>query len=110
MQYKFTKRAEKALQIADNLAIQFGHQYIGTEHLLIAKTHPRHRPSHLCVGNDILPDIPGHISKIEAPMDAVFDANALTFKAALRKAVDHGVDLCHLIGGGDISRHFILIV
>ena len=34
MQYKFTKRAEKALQIADNLAIQFGHQYIGTEHLL----------------------------------------------------------------------------
>lgn len=34
MQYKFTNRAEKALQIANEIATTLGHSYIGTEHLL----------------------------------------------------------------------------
>ena len=34
MQYKFTNRAEKALQIANEIATSLGHSYIGTEHLL----------------------------------------------------------------------------
>ena len=34
MPYKFTARAEKALEISNEIAIEFGHNYIGTEHLL----------------------------------------------------------------------------
>lgn len=34
MIYKFTKRAEKAIEIANEIAMEFGHNYIGTEHLL----------------------------------------------------------------------------
>ena len=34
MTYKFTGRAEKALEISNEIAIKFGHNYIGTEHLL----------------------------------------------------------------------------
>ena len=34
MQYKFTNRAEKAIQIANTTAAELGHSYIGTEHLL----------------------------------------------------------------------------
>ena len=34
MMYKFTKRAEKAIEIANKIALDFGHNYIGTEHLL----------------------------------------------------------------------------
>ena len=34
MQYKFTNRAEKAIQIANTTATELGHNYIGTEHLL----------------------------------------------------------------------------
>ena len=34
MPYKFTERAEKALEISNEIAIEFGHNYIGTEHLL----------------------------------------------------------------------------
>lgn len=34
MIYKFTKRAEKAIQIANEIASELGHNYIGTEHLL----------------------------------------------------------------------------
>ncbi len=34
MTYKFTNRAKKALEMADDLALELGHNYIGTEHLL----------------------------------------------------------------------------
>lgn len=34
MTYKFTKRAEKAIEIANDIAGTLGHNYIGTEHLL----------------------------------------------------------------------------
>ncbi len=32
--YKFTSRAQKALEISNETAIEFGHNYIGTEHIL----------------------------------------------------------------------------
>ena len=34
MMYKFTSRAEKAINIANEIAAELGHNYIGTEHLL----------------------------------------------------------------------------
>ena len=34
MEYKFTKSAENAIQYANDIAIEFKHNYIGTEHLL----------------------------------------------------------------------------
>ena len=34
MVYKFTNRAEKALEIANDLSTELGHNYIGTEHIL----------------------------------------------------------------------------
>ena len=34
MTYKFTNRAQKAVEFANDIAIELGHSYIGTEHLL----------------------------------------------------------------------------
>ena len=34
MIYKFTARAEKALELANEIALELGHNYIGTEHIL----------------------------------------------------------------------------
>ena len=34
MTYKFTKKAEKAIQIAESTAIELKHNYVGTEHIL----------------------------------------------------------------------------
>ena len=34
MTYKFTNRAKKAIEMANELAIELGHNYIGTEHIL----------------------------------------------------------------------------
>ena len=34
--YKFTEKAEKVIKISEDVAKEFGHNYIGTEHLLVA--------------------------------------------------------------------------
>ena len=34
MKYKFTKSSENVLEIANELANELGHNYIGTEHIL----------------------------------------------------------------------------
>ena len=34
MVYKFTNRAEKAIEMAQEIAAELGHNYVGTEHLL----------------------------------------------------------------------------
>ena len=36
MSYKFTNKAEKVIQIATDIAAELGHNYIGTEHILLA--------------------------------------------------------------------------
>ena len=38
MTYKFTNRAQNVIEIANNIAIELGHNYIGTEHLLYGLT------------------------------------------------------------------------
>ena len=38
MIYKFTNRAKKAIELANELAIELGHNYIGTEHILYGLT------------------------------------------------------------------------
>ncbi len=34
MTYSFTNRAKKAIELADSLAVELGHNYVGTEHIL----------------------------------------------------------------------------
>ena len=34
MTYKFTNSAQRAIEIANDVAIELGHNYIGTEHIL----------------------------------------------------------------------------
>ena len=34
MMYSFTNRAKKAIDIANEVAMELGHNYIGTEHIL----------------------------------------------------------------------------
>lgn len=34
--YKFTERAEKAIKLSEDIAKEFSHNYVGTEHLLVA--------------------------------------------------------------------------
>ena len=38
MVYKFTSRAQKAIEIANEIAVELGHNYVGTEHILYGLT------------------------------------------------------------------------
>ena len=38
MEYKFTNSAQNVLEIAKEIAIELGHNYIGTEHILYGLT------------------------------------------------------------------------
>ena len=38
MIYKFTSRAQKAIEIANEIAVELGHNYVGTEHILYGLT------------------------------------------------------------------------
>ena len=35
MSYKFTSSAERVLEIANDIALELGHNYVGTEHILV---------------------------------------------------------------------------
>ena len=37
MIYKFTNKAKKVIEIANDISIELGHNYIGTEHILKAQ-------------------------------------------------------------------------
>lgn len=63
MTYKFTNRAKKAIELANEAAIELGHNYIGTEHVLYGLTKEGSGVASKVLGNqEVSPD--GVIDKI----------------------------------------------
>ena len=63
MTYKFTNRAKKAIELANEVAIELGHNYIGTEHVLYGLAKEGSGVASKVLGNqEVTPD--GVIDKI----------------------------------------------
>lgn len=63
MTYKFTNRAQKAIELANEVAIELGHNYIGTEHILYGLAKEGSGVASKVLGNqEVTPD--GIIDKI----------------------------------------------
>ncbi len=63
MTYKFTNRAQKAIELANEVAIELGHNYIGTEHILYGLAKEGNGVASKVLGNqEVSPD--GVIDKI----------------------------------------------
>ncbi len=63
MTYKFTNRAKKAIELANEAAIELGHNYIGTEHILYGLAKEGSGVASKVLGNqEVTPD--GIIDKI----------------------------------------------
>ena len=63
MTYKFTNRAKKAIELANEAAIELGHNYIGTEHILYGLAKEGSGVASKVLGNqEVTPD--GVIDKI----------------------------------------------
>ena len=57
MTYKFTNRAQKAIELANEAAIELGHNYIGTEHILYGLTKEGSGVASKVLGNqEVTPD------------------------------------------------------
>ncbi len=57
MTYKFTNRAKKAIELANEVAIELGHNYIGTEHILYGLAKEGNGVAYKVLGNqEVTPD------------------------------------------------------
>ena len=76
MVYKFTARAEKALEIANELALELGHNYIGTEHIFYGLAAEGTGVASKVLENQnvtdeaILQDVQEHIKRTKNKLDA----------------------------------------
>ncbi len=110
MDYKFTKSANKALELASEIAIKLGHNYVGTEHLLYGlaeeKTGVAGRvlEKQDITSEKILDDIEGLIGKNEDGVD-----KTLGFTPRSKKVFENAFKESKKIDSDYIGTEHILI-
>ncbi len=58
MTYKFTNRAKKAIELANVAAIELGHNYVGTEHILYGLAKEGSGVASKVLGNqEVMPEV-----------------------------------------------------
>ena len=109
MTYKFTNRAKKAIELANEAAIELGHNYIGTEHVLYGLTKEGSGVASKVLGNqEVTPD--GVIDKIveligqEEPM-----TETLGFTPRTKRVIENAFIEARKLGYNYIGTEHLLI-
>ncbi len=109
MTYKFTNRAKKAIELANEVAIELGHNYIGTEHILYGLTKEGSGVASKVLRNqDVIPD--GVIDKIveligqEEPI-----TETLGFTPRTKRVIENAFIEARKLGYNYIGTEHILI-
>ncbi len=109
MTYKFTNRAKKAIELANEAAIELGHNYIGTEHILYGLTKEGMGVASKVLGNqEVTPD--GIIDKIveligqEAPI-----TQTLGFTPRTKRVIENAFMEARKLGYNYIGTEHLLI-
>ena len=109
MTYKFTNRAKKAIEIANDCAIELGHNYIGTEHILYGLAKEGNGVASKVIGNQsITPDM--IIDKIvelignEAPIE-----DTLGFTPRTKRVIENAFIESRKLGYNYIGTEHLLI-
>ena len=111
MMYKFTNRAEKALELAAELAAEFGHNYIGTEHLLygLAKEGTG-VASKVLEMQDITPDkIAEEIDTLIGRGDEIEDVSNIGFTPRSKRVIENAFIEARKLGSEFIGTEHLLI-
>ncbi len=110
MQRNFTKSAEKALDHAKKIAKSLGHNYVGTEHILLGLLKAPGVAGEVLKENGVEAD---KIKELIEEMIAVGDQTVLTkdieFTPRARKIIDKSVDEAERLGAGSVGTEHILI-
>lgn len=109
MTYKFTNRAKKAIEIASNVAMELGHNYIGTEHVLYGLSKEGSGIAYKVLENqgitsDMIIDKIVELLGNEAPIDGTFG-----FTPRTKRVIENSFIEARKLGFNYIGTEHLLI-
>jgi len=111
MIYKFTKRAEKALELAGDLAAEFGHNYIGTEHILYGLSKEGNGvASQVLLLQDVTPEkIAEKIEGLIGKGDVIEDKGDIGFTPRSKRVIENAFMEARKLNSEFIGTEHLLI-
>ena len=111
MYYKFTARAEKALEYAQEIAMGLGHNYIGTEHLLYGLVEEGTGVASKVLQNQGLTSekVKQSIEEIVGVGDEIEDANQISFTPRSKRVIENAFLEARRLGTEYIGTEHLLI-
>ena len=111
MYYKFTTRAEKALEYAQEIAMELGHNYIGTEHLLYGLVEEGTGVASKVLQNQGLTSekVKQSIEEIVGVGDEIEDANQISFTPRSKRVIENAFLEARRLGTEYIGTEHLLI-
>ena len=111
MYYKFTARAEKALEYAQDIAMELGHNYIGTEHLLYGLIEEGTGVASKVLQNQNLTaeKVKQAIEEIVGVGEEIEDANEISFTPRTKRVIENAFLEARRLGTEYIGTEHLLI-
>ena len=111
MIYKFTNRAEKAIELANELAIEMGHNYIGTEHILYGLSKEGTGvASKVLETQEVYPDsIVTEIEMLIGRGETLSDVDSVEFTPRSKKIIENAFIEARKLGFEFIGTEHLLI-
>ena len=111
MMYKFTARAEKAIEIANDIAMELGHKYIGTEHILYGLCKEGTGIASKVLENQNITDedILQEIEMLIGTSEAIDDREALGFTPRSKRVIENAFIEARKLGSEYIGTEHLLI-
>ena len=111
MMYKFTARAEKAIEIANEIALELGHEYIGTEHILYGLCKEGTGIASKVLENQNITDedILQEIEMLIGTGEAIEDREALGFTPRSKRVIENAFIEARKLGSDYIGTEHLLI-
>ena len=110
MTYKFTKSAENAITISNDIAIELGHNYVGTEHLLYGLSKETNGVASKVLENqEVMPE--GILEKIEELVGRGEEDNSTTigFTPRTKRVIELAFREARKLGSDYIVTEHLLI-
>ena len=113
--YKFTNRAEKVIQISNELAVQLGHKYIGTENLLYGLSKEENGVASKVLKNQnvvpekILEEIDILIGNLEKNNEDKKTLGTIGFTPRTKKVIENAFKEARKLGTEYIGTEHLLI-
>ena len=111
MMYKFTSRAEKAIEIANDVAMELGHKYIGTEHILYGLCKEGTGVASKVLQNQDITDedILQEIEMLIGTGEAIENRDALGFTPRSKRVIENAFIEARKLGSEYIGTEHLLI-